>query len=121
MERTALRVSRCVSAALVLCLALSFGAFMLAGCSSNYPEGVDTDASEVRSVTMSGNNYEVVDYEDRMFELPKASTKVYELADSRREFMSRDEKTLWIKGSTADRLGLEGLEVLGDPAEEDAE
>ena len=37
---------------------------------SNVPEGVDTDATEVRSVTMSGENYEVVDYNDVLYGLP---------------------------------------------------
>lgn len=89
------------------------GVFGLSGCESTYPEGVETDAVEVRSVTMSGGNYEIVTYDDDMFELPRDNVEVYELADSGCEFMSRDEDTLWIKGQTAERLGLEGLEVLG--------
>ena len=99
----------------VAACALAFGgAFALGGCESAYPEGVETDAVEVRSVTMSGDNFEIVTYDDDMFELPSDNVEVYELADSGREFMSRDEDTLWIKGETADRLGLDGLEVLGE-------
>lgn len=99
----------------VTACALAFGgAFALGGCESAYPEGVETDAVEVRSVTMSGDNFEIVTYDDDMFELPSDNVEVYELADSGREFMSLDEDTLWIKGETADRLGLDGLEVLGE-------
>ena len=99
---------------------LAFGALTLAGCESNYPEGGDTDAFEIRSVTMSGKNYEVLTYDDELFVLSPDAVTIYELADSGREFMSRNEDTLWIKGETADRLGLEGLEVLGEaPASEE--
>lgn len=83
------------------------GAFGLAGCESNYPEGVDTDSYEVRSVTMSGDNYEVLDYNDDLYELPSDSTEVVVLEDSGREFMSRNRDKLWIKTDTAERLGIE--------------
>ena len=108
-------------AAIAACALLAFGVLALAGCGSNYPEGVETDAFELRSVTWSGDNYEVLTYDDDLFELPSDSTEVYELADSGRDFMSRDEKTLWLKGDTVDRLGLEGLEVIGEPAGESAD
>lgn len=88
----------------------------LAGCGSNYPEGVDTDAFEVRYVTWSYGDYEVLTYDDKHFVLPAEGTEVYELADSGRDFLSRDEKTLWLKGDTVDRLGLENLEVVGQSA-----
>ena len=61
------------------------GAFGLAGCESNYPEGVDTDS----------------------YELPSDSTEVVVLEDSGREFMSRNRDKLWIKTDTAERLGIE--------------
>ena len=112
-------VSRRVLVAIACVLAVGCALFAV-GCESNYPEGVDTDAVEIRSVTMSYDNYEVVTYDDDLFELPASSTTVYELADSGREFMSRNEDTLWIKAETADRLGLEDLEVLGEPAADDA-
>ena len=86
------------------------GALGLNACDSNYPEGVETDAREVRSVTMSGTNYEVVDFEDGLFELPVESTEVHVLEYSGREFISRDEDTLWIKEETTERLGIEDAE-----------
>lgn len=112
--------ARKVAAAIVgiACIVCVLG---LAGCGSNYPEGVDTDASEVRSVTWSYGDYEVLTYDDKRFVLPAEGTEVYELADSGRDFLSRDEKTLWLKGDTVDRLGLENLEVIGESADEAAD
>ena len=80
-----------------------------------------TDAFEVRSVTWSYGDYEVLTYDDKHFVLPAEGTEVYELADSGRDFLSRDEKTLWLKGDTVDRLGLENLEVIGESADEAAD
>ena len=75
---------------------------------SNVPEGVDTDATEVRSVTMSGENYEVVDYNDVLYELPSDNAEVFVLdEDVTRQFISRDRNTLWITEDTAERLGIE--------------
>ena len=56
---------------------------------SNVPEGVDTDATEVRSVTMSGENYEVVDYNDVLYELAPENAEVFVLEDGvTRQFIS---------------------------------
>lgn len=107
--------------AAALCIICAAAAMGLAGCGSNYPEGVDTDAFEVRSVTWSYGDYEVLTYDDKHFILPAEGPEVYELADSGRDFLSRDEKTLWLKGDTVDRLGLENLEVVGQSADEAAD
>ena len=80
---------------------------------SNVPEGVDTDATEVRSVTMSGDDYEVVDYSDVLYELAPENTEVFVLDDGvTRQFISRDRTTVWITEETAERLGV------SDPATE---
>ena len=74
---------------------------------SNVPEGVDTDATEVRSVTMSGENYEVVDYDDVLYELAPDNTEVFVLdEDVTRQFISRDRNTLWITEDTAEKIGV---------------
>ena len=74
---------------------------------SNVPEGVDTDATEVRSVTMSGEDYEVVDYNDVLYELTPDTTEVFVLdEDVTRQFISRDRDTLWITEETAERIGV---------------
>ena len=75
---------------------------------SNVPEGVDTDATEVRSDTMSGDDYEVVDYNDVLHELTPDNTEVFVLdEDVTRQFISRDRNMLWITEETAERIGVE--------------
>ena len=109
-----MRARNTVAAAMVAS-ALGVAALGLAGCESAYPEGVETDAREVRSVTMNGTNYEVVTYDDGLYELPVADTEVLGLEDSGRDFMSRDHDTLWLKEDTAECLGLAGeLEMAGE-------
>lgn len=74
---------------------------------SNVPEGVDTDATEVRSVTMSGDDYEVVDYNDVLYVLTPENAEVFVLdEDVTRQFISRDRNTLWITEETAERIGV---------------
>ena len=74
---------------------------------SNVPEGVDTDATEVRSVTMSGDDYEVVDYSDVLYELVPENTEVFVLDDGvTRQFISRDRTTIWVTEETAERIGV---------------
>lgn len=74
---------------------------------SNVPEGVDTDATEVRSVTMSGDDYEVVDYNDVLYVLTPENAEVFVLdEDVTRQFISRDRNTLWITEETAEKIGV---------------
>ena len=78
---------------------------------SNVPEGVDNDAREVRSVTMSGEDYEVVCVDETFFVLSPENTEVIVLDDDvTRQFISRDEKTLWITDETAERIGVADTE-----------
>ena len=73
---------------------------------SNVPEGVDTDATEVRSVTMSGDDYEVVDYNDVLYVLTPENAVVFVLdEDVTRQFISRVRNTIWITEETAERIG----------------
>lgn len=74
---------------------------------SNVPEGVDTDATEVRSVTMSGDDYEVVDYNDVLYVLTPENAEVFVLdGDVARQFISRDRNTIWITEDTAEKIGV---------------
>lgn len=74
---------------------------------SNVPEGVDTDATEVRSVTMSGDDYEVVDYNDVLYVLTPENAEVFVLdEDVARQFISRDRNTIWITEDTAEKIGV---------------
>lgn len=79
---------------------------------SNVPEEVDTDATEVRSVTMSGENNEVVDYNDVLYELAPENAEVFVLEDGvTRQFISRDRNTLWITEDTTERIGVGDAET----------
>lgn len=79
---------------------------------SNVPEGVDTDASELRSVTWSGDDYEVVTFDDELFILDPELTEVYALDDDvTRDFISRDRDTLWLQQRTVEGLGLDPAEL----------
>ena len=74
---------------------------------SNVPEGVDTDATEVRSVTMSGDDYEVVDYNDVLYVLTPENAEVFVLdEDVTRQFIPRDRNTIWITEDTAEKIGV---------------
>lgn len=100
------KVGRVIAAVLVIAVIalgviLGFNPF-----GSNVPEGVDTDATEVRSVTLSDGTYEVLDYNDVLYELVPNNTEVNMLEDSSREFISRDRNTLWVKEDTAEKIGL---------------
>ena len=75
---------------------------------SNVPEGVDTDATEVRSVTMSGDDYEVIDINEVLYELVPENTEVFVLDEGvTRQFISRDRNTIWITEDTAERIGVD--------------
>ena len=75
---------------------------------SNVPEGVDNDATEVRSVTMSGDDYEVVDINEALYELVPANTEVFVRDEGvTRQFISRDRNTLWITEDTAEKIGVD--------------
>lgn len=86
---------------------------------SNVPEGVDTDASELRSVTWSGDDYEVVTFDDELFILDPELfildpelTEVYALDDDvTRDFISRDRDTLLLQQRTVEGLGLDPAEL----------
>ena len=83
---------------------------------SNVPEGVDTDATELCSVTWSGDDYEVVTFEDELFVLNPENVEVYALdEDVTRDFISRDRNTLWLQPRTVEGLGLDASEL--EPAE----
>ena len=84
-------------------VALGFNPF-----GSNRPEGVDSDSSEVRSVTLSGEDYEVVDFEDDLYVLSPDVTEVEVLDEGEtRQFMSRNKDVLWVTPETAESLGIE--------------
>lgn len=81
------------------------------------PAGVDADAITLRSVTLSGDDYEVVTIEEELYELPIDSTPAHEITEGSRDFLSRNRDELWLTSDTVERLGVEGLDVIGGEAE----
>lgn len=90
---------------------LAVAAFFLNGFDSNYPEGVDTDAYELRSVTEGDGRYDVITIEGERFILEPGNVEVYALEDSTRDFLSRDQRTMWLQESSVERLGLDASEL----------
>lgn len=93
----------------VIFIAIGFVFFDPLG--SNYPEGVDTDAREIRSVTISGDDLEVLTYDDELYVLSPENIEVLVLEDGTRQFISRDERTLWVGLDTAEELAGEFQEL----------
>ena len=92
---------------------LAVGVFFFNALDSNYPDGVDTDSYELRSVTFDGTDFDVITIDEERFIVREDNVEVFELADSSRDFLSRDQRTLWLDADTAESLGLEDLTVLG--------
>lgn len=90
---------------------LAVAAFFLNGFDSNCPGGVDTDAYELRSVTEGGGRYDVITIEEERFVLEPDNVEVYALEDSTRDFLSRDQRTMWLQGSSVECLGLDSSEL----------
>ena len=101
-------------AIVLLVIFLAIGVFFFNSLGSSVPEGVDNDAITLRSVTLSGDDYEVVTIEEELYELPIDSTPAHEITEGSRDFISRNRDELWMTSETADRLGIEGLDVIGE-------
>ena len=65
-------------------------------------------------MTLSGDDYKVVTIEEERYELPIDGTPAHEITEGSRDFISRNRDELWMTGETVDRLGIEGLDVIGD-------
>ena len=65
-------------------------------------------------MTLSRDDYKVVTIEEELYELPIDGTPAHEIAEGSRDFISRNRDELWMTGETVDRLGIEGLDVIGD-------
>lgn len=60
-------------AIVLLVIFLAIGVFFFNSLGKSTPEGVDADAITLRSVTLSGDNYEVVTIEEELYELPSTA------------------------------------------------
>lgn len=104
-------------AIVLLVIFLAIGVFFFNSLGKSTPEGVDADAITLRSVTLSGDDYEVVTIEEELYELPIDSTPAHEITVGSRDFLSRNRDELWLTSDTVERLGVEGLDVIGGEAE----
>lgn len=104
-------------AIVLLVIFLAIGVFFFNSLGKSTPEGVDADAITLRSVTLSGDDYEVVTIEEEPYELPIDSTPAHEITEGSRDFLSRNRDELWLTSDTVERLGVEGLDVIGGEAE----
>ncbi len=103
-------------AIVLLVIFLAIGVFFNS-LGKSTPAGVDADAITLRSVTLSGDDYEVVTIEEELYELPIDSTPAHEITEGSRDFLSRNRDELWLTSDTVERLGVEGLDVIGGEAE----
>lgn len=104
-------------AIVLLVIFLAIGVFFFNSLGKSTTEGVDADAITLRSVTLSGDDYEVVTIEEELYELPIDSTPAHEITEGSRDFLSRNRDELWLTSDTVERLGVEGLDVIGGEAE----
>lgn len=93
---------------------LAIGVFFSNSLGSGAPEGVDNGAITLRSVTLSGEDYEVATIEEELYELPIDGTPAHEITEGSHDFISRNRDELWMTSETVGRLGIEGLDVIGD-------
>ena len=100
-------------AIVLLVIFLAIGVVFFNSLGKGTPEGVDADAITLRSVTLSGDDYEVVTIEEELYELPIDGTPAHEITEGGRDFLSRNRDELWLTTGTVERLGLEGLDVIG--------
>ena len=101
-------------AIVLLVIFLAIGVVFFNSLGKSTPEGVDADAITLRSVTLSGDDYEVVTIEEELYELPIDGTPAHEITEGGRDFLSRNRGELWLTTVTVERLGLEGLDVIGE-------
>lgn len=103
--------------AIIVVVALcAFGAFTVLGGGNDKPAGVPDDAYTLRVIQKSGDKYDMQTIDNEQYTMGADHFKVYGLSgDAGRDFLSRDQKTLWLRPETASNLGLNWDEL--EPAE----
>ena len=94
--------------AIVIVLALcAFGAFSVLGGGNDKPAGVPDDAYTLRFIQKSGDKFDMQTTDDQQYTMAADHFEVYGLdEDAGRDFLSRDQRTLWLRRDTAESLGL---------------
>ena len=95
--------------AIIVVVALcAFGAFSVLKGGSDKPAGVPDDAYTLRLIQKSGDKYDMQTTDDERYTMGADHFEVYGLdEDAGRDFLSRDQKTLWLRPDTAKKLGLD--------------
>lgn len=103
---------------LVVVALCAFGAFSVLGGGNDKPAGVPDDAFTLRFIQKSGDKYDMQTTDDQQYTMSADHFEVYGLNDDAgRDFLSRDQRTLWLREGTAENLGLEWSNV--EPASTD--
>ena len=97
------------SVAIIVVVALcAFGAFSVLKGGSDKPAGVPDDAYTLRVIAKDGDKYDMQTTDDEQYTMGADHFEVYGLdEDAGRDFLSRDQKTLWLRPDTAKGLGLD--------------
>ena len=94
-----------VIAVVALC---AFGAFSVLGGGNDKPAGVPDDAYTLRVIQKSGDKYDMQTTDEQQYTMDADHFTVYGLDDEAgRDFLSRDQRTLWLREDTAEKLGLD--------------
>lgn len=104
--------------AIIVVVALcAFGAFSVLGGRNDKPAGVPDDAFTLRFIQKSGDKYDMQTIDDEQYTMSADHFEVYGLdEEAGRDFLSRDQRTLWLRPDIASNLGLvwEDLEPAAD-------
>lgn len=105
-----------IVAIIVVVVLCAFGAFSVLRGGNDKPAGVPDDAYTLRFIQKSGDKYDMQTTDDDQYTMGADHFEVYGLdEDAGRDFLSRDQKTLWLRPETAGNLGLNWDEL--EPAD----
>ena len=95
--------------AIIVVVALcAFGAFSVLKGGSDKPAGVPDDAYTLRVIAKDGDKYDMQTIDEDQYTMSADHFEVYGLdEDAGRDFLSRDQKTLWVRPDTAESLSLD--------------
>ena len=97
-----------IVAIVVVLAACAFGAFHLMNGETEKPAGVPDDAYTLRIIAKSGDKYDMQTTDDQQYTMSADHFEVYGLdEDAGRDFLSRDQRTLYLRPDTAESLGLD--------------
>lgn len=97
-----------IVAVIVVVALCAFGAFSVLKGGSDKPAGVPDDAFTLRVIAKDGDKYDMQTIDEDQYTMSADHFEVYGLdEDAGRDFLSRDQKTLYLRPDTAENLGLD--------------